>query len=99
MGHRCLLGLGETHRSQVGVNWQPQTPSKAKIRIAELEKTRKDSYDQAGKQVARCPFRKSYTSVLFWERRAPAQLQKPRWSVVLPGKTSEHWQWIYETDI
>src|SRR5713101_5874096 len=26
---------GETHRSQVGVNWQPQTPSEAKIRIAD----------------------------------------------------------------
>jgi hypothetical protein len=24
-----------------------------------------------------------------WERRAPARLQKPCWSVVLPGKTLE----------
>ena len=35
----------------------------------------------------------------YWERRAPARLQKPRWSVALPGKTLENWQWIYETDI
>src|SRR5882724_9680704 len=34
-----------------------------------------------------------------WERRAPARLQKPRWSVALPEKTLENWQWIYETDI
>jgi hypothetical protein len=34
-----------------------------------------------------------------WERRAPARLQKPRWSVAIPGITLENWQWIYETDI
>jgi hypothetical protein len=47
----------------------------------------------------RCPFRKSCTSVLPWERRAPARLQKPRWSVAIPGKAVENWQWMYETDI
>jgi hypothetical protein len=47
----------------------------------------------------RCPFRKSCTTVLPWERRAPARLQKPRWSVALPGKAVENWQWMYETDI
>jgi hypothetical protein len=26
-----------------------------------------------------------------WERRAPARLQKPHWSVALPGKTLENW--------
>jgi len=31
-------------------------------------------------------------SVLPWERRAPARLQKPRWSVALPGKSLENWQ-------
>jgi IS605 OrfB family transposase len=50
-------------------------------------------------KATRCPFRKSCTSALPWERRAPARLQKPRWSVALPGKTLENWQWIYETDI
>ena len=48
MGHRCLLGSqgwfsGETHRSQVGVNWQPQTPSEAKIRIAEHSPGQRES--------------------------------------------------------
>src|SRR5437660_7850230 len=35
----------------------------------------------------RCPFRQSFASALPWDRRAPARLQKPRWSVALPGKT------------
>ena len=30
--------------------------------------------------------------LLSWERRAPARLRKPRWSVALPGKTPENWQ-------
>jgi hypothetical protein len=47
----------------------------------------------------RCPFRKSLASVLSWERRAPARIQKPRWSVALPGKPLEHWRCIYATDI
>ena len=34
-----------------------------------------------------------------WGRRAPARLQKPRWSVALPEDTLENWQCIYETDI
>src|SRR2546429_7372653 len=34
-----------------------------------------------------------------WERRAPARLQKPRWSVALPGITLENWQWMYAIDI
>ena len=34
-----------------------------------------------------------------WERRAPARLRKPRWSVALPGKTLGNWQWRYETDL
>ena len=34
-----------------------------------------------------------------WERRALARLQKPRWSVALPGTTLENWQWMYETDL
>ena len=33
-----------------------------------------------------------------WVRRALARLQKPRWSVALPGKTLENCQWIYATD-
>ena len=33
-----------------------------------------------------------------WVRRALARLQKPRWSVALPGKTLENCQWIYITD-
>ena len=41
----------------------------------------------------------SPTPVPPWERRAPARLQKPRWSVALPGNTLEHWWCIYETDI
>ena len=39
------------------------------------------------------------TSVLPWERRAPARLQKPRWSVAFPGKAVENWQWMYATGI
>ncbi len=34
-----------------------------------------------------------------WDRRAPARLRKPRWSVAVPGKTLENWQRIDETDI
>jgi hypothetical protein len=34
-----------------------------------------------------------------WERRALARLQKPRWSVALPGATLGNWQCIDETDI
>ena len=34
-----------------------------------------------------------------WERRDPARLQKPRWSVALPGTALENWQWMYATDI
>jgi hypothetical protein len=41
--------------------------------------------------LTRCPCRKSCAS-LTWERRAPARLQKPRWSVAIPGKTLENWQ-------
>jgi hypothetical protein len=48
-------------------------------------------------KTARCPFRKSCASAS-WERRAPARLQKPRWSVAIPGKTLENWQWVCETD-
>ena len=46
-----------------------------------------------------CPFRKSFASAFSWERRAPARLQKPRWSVALPGKTLGNWWCIYETDM
>ena len=28
---------------------------------------------------------------LMWERRAPTRLQKPRWSVTIPGTTLEGW--------
>src|SRR6266436_999880 len=28
----------------------------------------------------------------YWERLAPARLQKPRWSVAIPGITMENWQ-------
>ena len=44
------------------------------------------SSTKAGK--ARCPFRNPVPS---WERRAPARLQKPRWSVAVPGSTLENW--------
>ena len=37
--------------------------------------------------------------VTSWERRAPAQLRKPRWSVALPGNTMENWQCMYAMDI
>src|SRR5438132_7522219 len=47
----------------------------------------------------RCPFRKSFASAFPWDRRAPGRLQKPRWSVALPGKTLGNWWCIYETDI
>ncbi len=38
--------------------------------------------------AASYPFRKSCASAP-WERRALARLQKPRWSVALPGKSLE----------
>jgi hypothetical protein len=34
-----------------------------------------------------------------WEHRTPARLQKPRWSVAIPGTTLENRQWMYETDL
>src|SRR5262249_52833900 len=34
-----------------------------------------------------------------WERRAPARLLKPRWSVAIPGEPLENWRCISETDI
>jgi hypothetical protein len=55
-------------------------------------------HPRAQDKTASCPFCKSCASAP-WECRAPARLQKPRWSVALPGKTLENWWYVYETNI